>query len=403
MPFIPNRDTQSNSLKKIVWVTFLVLDAQLHKTSQFEILGNLAKRGHEATLIAIRSKSQLQSGTSQFRVISIPLRNIPIITGFVYGLLIFLFLPFYTIFCKPDFVITQPTIPITSLLSTLPISHIRKTKFILDIRTIIVDIGFRGFLHDFLFTTSILVANKLFDGITIITSPMKDEICRKYGLDPKRIGVWSSGFSPTLFNPEKWLFEGLEMKSRLGLKEKFVVFYHGTFSPNRGLIETVEAMKLLKLKYPDVTLFLLGSGPMTPALNGVVNREQLHDKVVIHEPVNYEDVPKYIAMSDVAIIPLPDMHYWRSQSPLKLLEYLAMQKVVIASDIPAHRAVIGEEKCGIYISAIKPEKIAESITFAFQNRERLSDWGKIGRITLGDKYTWQKVASDLENYLLSVP
>ena len=69
--------------------------------------------------------------------------------------------------------------------------------------------------------------------------------------------------------------------------------------------------------------------------------------------VDYEDVPKYISMSDVAIIPLPDMHYWRSQSPLKLLEYLAMTKTVIISDIPAHRAVIGDA-CGIYSPSLHP-------------------------------------------------
>jgi len=396
-------DEQSPHLnKRIVWVTFLVLDAQLHKTSQFEILGNLAKKGYDTTLIAIQSKSKFLNKKKQMSVVAIPLRNIPIITSFVYGMLIFLFLPFYVVFSKPDFIITQPTIPIISFISTFPISRIKRIKILLDIRTVPVQTGLRGFLHDFLFTTSILVAKKFFDGITIITSSMKEEICRKYKLNPDLIGVWSSGVSPTLFNPETWIPHGLEIRDRLGLVSRFVVFYHGVLSPNRGLVETIEAIKLLRHEHPEVVLFLLGSGPLTPVLKELVEKDKLDSNVIIHDKVDYEDVPKYISMSDVGIIPLPDLHYWRSQSPLKLLEYLAMEKVVINSDIPAHRDIIGEETCGIYIPLINSANIAKSIIYALQNKNKLKNWGKIGRSIIRKGYTWQIIASDLESYIQSL-
>lgn len=383
-------------------MTFLVLDAQLHKTSQFEILDNLAKKGYDTTLIAIQSKSKFQNKKTQVSVIAVPLRNIPMITSFVYGLMVFLFLPLYIIYSKPNFVITQPTIPITSFLLTLPICRIRRIKLVLDIRTVPVQTGFRGFLHDFLFTTSILAAKRLFDGITIITSSMKEEICRKYDLDPNRLGVWSSGVSPSLFNPENWIPSGSELRAELKLDGKFVVFYHGALSPNRGLVETVEAIKLLRHEYQDVILFLLGSGPLMPILKELVEKDHLHSNVIIHNQVDYEDVPKYISMSDVSIIPLPDMHYWRSQSPLKLLEYLAMKKVVITSDIPAHRAIIGERPCGIYIPIVKPLEIANSIKYALENKGKLDGWGEIGRTIIKEGYTWQEIAGDLERYLSSI-
>jgi glycosyltransferase involved in cell wall biosynthesis len=396
-------DEQSPHLnKRIVWVTFLVLDAQLHKTSQFEILGNLAKKGYDTALIAIQSKSKFLNKKKQVSVVAIPLRNIPIITSFVYGMLIFLFLPLYIIFLNPDFIITQPTIPITSFISTFPISRIKRIKILMDIRTVPVQTGLRGFLHDFLFTTSILVAKKFFDGITIITSSMKEEICRKYNLNPDLIGVWSSGVSPTLFNPETWIPYGLEIRARLGLVSRFVVFYHGVLSPNRGLVETIEAIKLLRNEHPEVVLFLLGSGPLTPVLKELVEKDKLNSNVIIHDQVDYEDVPKYISMSDVGIIPLPDLHYWRSQSPLKLLEYLAMEKVVINSDIPAHRDIIGEETCGIYIPLINSAEIAKSIIYALQNKNKLKNWGKIGRSIILTGYTWQIIASDLESYMQSL-
>ena len=385
-----------------MWVTFLVLDVQLHKTSQFEILGNLAEKGYNTTLIAIRSKNKFKNKNSQVSVFSIPLRNIPVITSLIYSLMLFFFLPLYVLFSNPHFIITQPTIPIAGLISTLPISRIKKIKIVMDIRTVPVQTGFRGFLQNFLFTTSILTAKKLFDGITIITPSMKEEISKKYDLDPEKLGVWSSGVSPSLFKPEKWISDGSKIRERLGLSEKFIVFYHGALSPNRGLIETVEAMKLLRSEHPEITLFLLGSGPSASSLKELIKKEQLQSNIVIHNPVNYEDVPQYISMSDIGIIPLPDMQYWRFQSPLKLLEYLSMKKVVVASDISAHRAIIGNKTCGIYISDVEPLEIAKSIKYALQNKDKLKAWGAIGRNIILENYSWQKIAGNLEKYLLSI-
>ncbi len=76
-----------------------------------------------------------------------------------------------------------------------------------------------------------------------------------------------------------------------------------------------------------------------------------------------------------------------------------MEKVVVHSDIPAHRDIIGKETCGIYISNINPAEIAKSIIYALHNKGKLKNWGKIGRNIILDGYTWQNVASELESYM----
>ena len=86
----------------------------------------------------------------------------------------------------------------------------------------------------------------------------------------------------------------------------------------------------------------------------------------------------------------------------EFLSNLAMKKAVILTDIPAHRAVIGEEKCGLYITSIKPKEIADAIEHAYINRRELESWGEIGRELIKEKYTWQRVAMDLDSYLSSI-
>ena len=231
---------------------------------------------------------------------------------------------------------------------------------------------------------------------------MKDEICSRFHLNPKKVGVWTSGVSPELFNPSEYISKVSEFRLKLDLASKFVVFYHGVFTASRGLKQSIEAIEILKNTNPNLTLFLLGTGSMASEIKSLIQEKGLEYNVIVHNPVDQKEVPLFISMCDVAIIPLPNNTFWRSQSPLKLLEYLAMEKVVILTNIPAHTTVIGKAKCGLYLSSIKPEEIAEAIDNAYINRSNLESWGRIGRAIVMENYTWQKVANDLENYLSSI-
>lgn len=402
MTTVRRKQPNISKKRKILWVCPTVLDVDLYKSSLLDILKHLGDRGNDTCLIAMRSRNLFQTKSSSVRVISAPLRYMPLVSQIMFAVMIFCFLPVYIVIFKPDFIVTVPDISIPFFPGLL-ISKFMKLKVILDVRSIPVEtVGFQGFFQRFRFSTSIKMAKKLFDGVTIITYLMKKDICNTFDVEPDKIGVWTSGVSDRLFNPENLIAKSAKLRKKLGLTRKFVVFYHGVFTATRGLIETVKATRILKRKYSKVVFFLLGNGPIVSELKALIQSEGLQDNVIIHNQVEQLEVPKFIGMCDLCIVPLPDHPYWRSQSPLKLLEYLAMEKVVILTDIPAHRSIIGEAKCGLYISSIKPIEIAKAIEYAYINKESLEEWGKIGRKIIKEKYTWEKVAVDLENYLLSI-
>jgi glycosyltransferase involved in cell wall biosynthesis len=359
--------------------------------------------GHKVRLISPRSKQAPSIKNERVQTLFIPLRFTPLISSLMFGVVLFFFLPFFIIFSKPDYAIIDPGISIIGFLSGRLVPKIKKVKFIMDIRSFPVEIvGLRGFVNKFLYSLSVPIAKKMFDGLTTLTPLMKTEICHSFNIDPSVVGVWTSGVSDDLFNPESFSSEGNKLKAKLGLSRKFVVFYHGVFTANRGLIETMSAIKIVRRKYPDIVFFLLGTGPIINMQRAFVQKEGLQKNVILHSRVSQMEVPKFIAMCNVGIIPLPHHPYWNSQNPLKLLEYLAMKKVVILTNIPAHQTVIGEAKCGLYISSIRPTEIADAIEYAYINRAKLESWGKVGKEIIRGKYTWQKVAADLENYLLSI-
>jgi len=64
--------------------------------------------------------------------------------------------------------------------------------------------------------------------------------------------------------------------------------------------------------------------------------------------------------------------------------------------------VIGERECGIYLSSVKPIDIAKAIEYAYNNKEKLGEKEAIAREIIEKNYTWEKVAKELEDYLLSI-
>jgi len=333
-------------------------------------------------------------------MILIPLIYVPIISPLLYTIFVFFFQPIYILITRPQFVIAEPSSTILGSIWNPILNHIVKFKTILDIRSIPVEIkGFRGFVEKTFYDFSIHMSKKFFDGITTLTPLMKMDICKQFHIDTRFVGVWTSGVSIDLFLPEK--YNGFEMRRKLGLDDKFIIFYHGVFMISRGLLETIESIEIIKRKYPKIVLFLLGKGSALQDMEELIKARKIRDNVIIHDAVDYMSVPNFISMCDVGIIPLPDLPDWRHQCPLKLLEYLAMKKVVIVTDIPANREVIGNCKCGIFVSSNKPDEIAKAIIKAYNNKAKLKEWGSYGREIIEKKYSWEKVAKDLENYLLS--
>ena len=398
------KSVNSPKEKKVIWWKPTSGDRALHKLADLEIVKQLAKRSYSIHVIVPTTNEKLTiSKTSQVHIICIRMKYLPLILPLARSILLFFLFPIYIIAFQPDFIIGEPDVSILSFIPTIILSRLKKIKLILDIRSVPVEtVGFLGSMMHLWFTVSIMLARKYFDGITIITSLMRTEICSRFQINPKKVGVWTSGVSTRLFNPSKYISARSEFKRKLGLTGKFVVLYHGIFSATRGLTQTIEAIRILKRTYPNTALLLLGRGPTIPKLRCLIRKENLQNNVIIHNPVDQAEVPKFISMCDVGIVPLPNNPYWRHQSPLKLLEYLAMEKVVIVTDIPAHRVIIGENKCGIYVSSAQPLEIAKAIEYAYGNAGDLKKWGKTGRKIIEERYTWEKVALDLEDYMLSI-
>jgi len=158
----------------------------------------------------------------------------------------------------------------------------------------------------------------------------------------------------------KLIRPAIEKSERSG-KQNFVIFYVGYVSQLRGIGTVLKAVSLLRQKMEDVELRLVGwTKPQDEQwLHHEIKSLNLEDVVEYLGVQPSEKVWMYIEQSDVCIFP-----FERSEIayviPVKIFEYLALKKPVIASDLEGVRLVIEDGFNGILVPPGNEEKWAEA-------------------------------------------
>ena len=115
-------------------------------------------------------------------------------------------------------------------------------------------------------------------------------------------------------------------------RQAFVVGFTGSLKMWHGVDTLLEAFREFHAIEPSAHLLICGDGPKRGWIEGFVAGAALAEAVTLAGWIAHSDLPGLIARMDIATAPYPEAndHYF---SPLKLFEYLAMGRPVVASDI----------------------------------------------------------------------
>ena len=386
---------------KIIWVADKYLDVSIDSVTWIQTCRELMNQGENIHLISGFKREKKSFGLNG-NITYLPSIKKRVLGYATFSLSLIFYLTGYLFFRRPDVLLVHPF----TVIGLIPMAILRKlgllkTRFVCDVRTIPVESsGVFGRVNEMLFRVCMKCAALLFDGFTAITPFMRQVLSMEYNIPISSVGVWASGVSTELFNPDHFREdEKQDQKRAMNIEKKFVVMYHGVLSFNRGLSETVHAFRLIKQDYPDIALVLIGKGASSSYLKKMVSKYGLKDSVYIKESIPFDMVPSVIAVADVGIIPLPAILWWRVSSPIKLMEYLSMEKPVIVTDIEAHQEVLKDVPCGYFIPSHDPEHIAEGIIKVYKERKKAKISAKKGRDLVQRRFTWEKQSKHLAEYL----
>jgi glycosyltransferase involved in cell wall biosynthesis len=217
---------------------------------------------------------------------------------------------------------------------------------------------------------------------TVAVSDVLRRMLVEKGADAARITVLHNGVNPEDFaDPETQ-----EPAGRATVRVGFT----GWFRPWHGLVEMVAALDDQGLFASGLEVVLVGDGPVRPALERLVRERSLEGRVTITGPVDRRTLVSHLAAMDIAVQPAATAY----ASPMKLFEYLAAGKAVVAPDQDNIREVVRD---GVEAVLFPPGDFAglarrvEALAKDPGLRQRLGEAGR--RSMAAGRRTWEENAA----------
>lgn len=153
-----------------------------------------------------------------------------------------------------------------------------------------------------------------------------------------------------------------ELRDALGIRQSDkVVTYMGSFFYFSGLPECIREFARLSAGNSNFKLLLIGGGEQEDELRSLVQELGIQNSVIFTGFVSYADLPRFLALSTVAINPLKISQVASAAFPHKVLQYLATGLTVVSTRLAGlHGAIDGIE--GLHWV----EESRECITRAFE-------------------------------------
>ena len=209
------------------------------------------------------------------------------------------------------------------------------------------------------------------DHITTICDGLRTEIAGR-GVDPERITVVPNAVDTTefAFNVEP----DAALRRALGLEDKTVIGFAGSFYAYEGLDLLIEAAALLARSRPELRVLLIGGGPREEALKTLAAERGLVDRVTFTGRVPHDQVPRYYELIDVLAYPRRRMRLTDIVTPLKPLEAMAQGRMLVASDVGGHRELVQDGENGFLFPAGDVAALAQTIETVLARR---AEWPRL--------------------------
>ena len=232
--------------------------------------------------------------------------------------------------------------------------------------------------------------------VLVVSSPLKRYLETEFRVPSDHITVVPNGADPAAFAPD--VSARRRLREKLGLDDKFVIGFVGNARPWHGLELLVDALARLNGSLPNAHLLIVGGGSSLPAIKALIAARGLEAHVTISGEVPHREVKPYVAAMDVAVSPRATFY----ASPLKIVEYMAMGKAVVAPDMENIRDLISHEESALLFA---PEDVA-SLTECLKRlagdadlRERL---GNSARARVVTKRNWAANAAIIAGCIVAL-
>ncbi len=211
------------------------------------------------------------------------------------------------------------------------------------------------------------------------------------GLDPKKLVVAPNGVDITKF---RFSADVCTLREGLGLPiDKKIICYSGNTYKGRGIEYLIEAAQVIR----DAHFVVVGGREEDNIRYKKIVEERRLDNFQFVGYVRHEMVPRYLVSSDVLVLPYTSHMTIRDgsnatefTSPIKLFEYMAARKPIVATSLPSIQEILEDGKDALLVVPDSLDALVEGIKTVLSNEKlatklSINAWNKVA-----GSFSWEK-------------
>jgi PEP-CTERM/exosortase A-associated glycosyltransferase len=223
------------------------------------------------------------------------------------------------------------------------------------------------------------------DAITTICEGLRADIISR-GIPAEKITVIPNAVDIEHFpygaDPDQTL------RTQLGLQNKTVLGFIGSFYAYEGLPLLLEALSAILEKQPETRLLLVGGGPQESLIRQKTQELGLEQQVIFTGRVPHEQVQDYYNQVDIFVYPRLSMRLTDLVTPLKPLEAMAQGRLVVASDVGGHKELIQNNVTGCLFKAGDANDLATTVLRLLDTPKQWDRFRTAGRNHVESNRNW---------------
>jgi len=334
----------------------------------FELADNLTDLGHHVTMVL--PKLGFPETQTRARVVAIPFWDLPILRPLSFHFILSLTL-LYLCLIKTDFIYVRQ---MNSFLPLLIAKFYGKQIYFEIPNDPYIGYSLINKTKRWAVRLIDTICMHLADKIIVLSKWSKTRLHVLGHVPISKILVFPSGTDTELFHPIKK--EDACRKLKLSPASLYVGFI-GSFFAYQGIDILIDAAPLILEKIPYTWFLLVGDGPMRATWEKKVQEKGIQSRFIFTGQVPYQEVPNYIGVMDVCVAP---HHRETNQaSPVKLFDYMASGRPIVASDIDVVREIIDGSECALLTKPDNGEDLAIGILLLLSDPELRKSMAEKGR------------------------
>ena len=239
---------------------------------------------------------------------------------------------------------------------------------------------------------------KMADRVLAINEELRD-VTIKMGAEPERAEVVRASVDHKRFSLDSGRSK---IRNQYGIRGTDSVFcFVGLFHKHLALDELV--LELARKGDSSLKLLLVGEGDQhapkkLEELSELARKSGVDKQVILTGRKPYQEIPELIAAADICLLPAYNVEMMRDIVPIKMYEYMAMKKPVIATKLPGVMKEFGADNGVTYVT--RPEDVIPKAIELIASGS-LNELGSKARKFV-ERYSWDNITDEFEQILEEV-